>query len=186
MLSDTSIRKAIESGEIVISPFQEDRLQPASYDLSLGEDILLPSSTQIMDLRVCEPKDYMRSTSMPVEGYTLQPGFGLLGSTEELIGCPSHLAARVEGRSSLGRIFLAVHITAGFIDSGFEGRITLEIVNLGRWPIKLWPGMPIAQIGFFELDQPCARSYGSLGLGSHYQGQTKVTPASGRRNGNSS
>ena len=97
------------------------------------------------------------------------------------MACPSDLVARVEGKSSLGRLFMAVHVTAGWIDSGFTGQITLEIVNHGPWVVVLWPGMPIAQINFARLTRPCLTPYGTPALGSHYQNQKGATSAVGKR-----
>jgi dCTP deaminase len=113
--------------------------------------------------------------------YELHPRQSVLACTEEVVRCPLDLSARIEGKSSLGRLFMAVHITAGVIDAGFHGQVTLEIVNHGPWTIVLWPSMPIAQVNYFQMTGPCEVPYGSKKLGSHYLGQRGPTPASGRR-----
>jgi dCTP deaminase len=170
-------------GYSLIHPFDPKRVQPASYDLTLHEDLQVPPAVRYsttIDLRKHNPRDFMRPVRIQEE-FELPPGGCILGSTQERISCPEDLVARVEGKSSLGRLFLAVHVTAGWIDSGFTGQVTLEIVNHGPWVVVLWPGMPIAQINFVTLSQSCLKPYGSPGLGSHYQGQTGPTPASGKR-----
>jgi dCTP deaminase len=171
-------------GPALIQPFDRRRVQPASYDLVLHEELQVPSLEGYLtavDLRKHNPRDLLKPVR--IQGsFELPPGGCVLGSTQETVTCPGDLVARVEGKSSLGRLFLAVHITAGWIDSGFTGQITLEIVNHGPWVVVLWPGMPIAQINFAKLSQPCLIPYGSPTLGSHYQGQKGPTPAAGKRN----
>jgi dCTP deaminase len=115
------------------------------------------------------------------DGYELMPGACIIASTSEVIRCPNDIAARVEGKSSLGRLFLSVHVTAGWIDPGWVGQVTLEVVNHGAWSIMLWPGMKIAQVNFTRMSAPCAVPYGSPQLKSHYQGQMGPQPAVGRR-----
>jgi dCTP deaminase len=167
----------------LISPFDASKVQPASYDLALHPDIRVLSTAAgaTVDLRTDDPSLLSYPAEIEPEGYHLRPGECVLGSTIESVRCPIDCVARVEGKSSLGRIFLAVHVTAGFVDPGFEGQITLEIVNHSPWNLVLWPGMPIAQINFARTSGPCARPYGSSGLGSHYQGQRGPTPAAGKR-----
>lgn len=177
MISDLKLRTL---GKNWITPFNESRIQPSSYDLALGPHLLLPAPYKRIDLRTDEPKDHMRSVTMEDE-YELHPGDCVLGATEETVHCPSYLTARIEGKSSLGRLFLAVHITAGVIDSGFKGQLTLEIVNHGPWTVVLWPGMMIAQLSFMRLEDECETLYGSQQLLSHYQGQTGPVPAAGKR-----
>jgi dCTP deaminase len=167
-------------GSTLIEPFNPKNVQPASYDLALDGTILRPSAHSNMDLRRRNPLDVMQPVKIG-DGFTLEPGACILGSTLEVIHCPIDCVARVEGKSSLGRLFMAVHVTAGFVDPGFKGQITLEIVNHGPWGIVLWPGMKIAQINFARMEGPCSRPYGSPGLGSHYQGQVGPTPATGNR-----
>lgn len=175
-------------GARLIEPFDPARVQPASYDLTLYDEILVPTVALMpplglrgLDLRYDRPCEAMNVVALG-EGYELLPGACLLASTSEVIRCPDDIAARVEGKSSLGRLFLAVHVTAGWIDPGWNGRITLEVVNHGPWKINLWPGMGIAQVNFTRLMNPCVTPYGAMRLGSHYQGQSGPAAAFGRRN----
>jgi len=179
----------IKHGESLITPFDPKRVQPASYDLSLYEELLVPKPVgptgtrpvnRVVDLREDNPKKLIESVKIK-DRYELIPGACVLGSTVETVHCPTNAAARVEGKSSLGRLFLAVHVTAGFIDPGFNGQVTLEIVNHGPWTVVLWTGMPIAQINFSTLLYTCDRPYGSPVLDSHYQGQRGPTAAAGER-----
>ena len=174
-------------GRQLIEPFDEKCVQPASYDLSLHAEGLVPPdeyltirSTKAIDLRVDKPRESMTRVNMK-EGFALLPGKCLLASTIETIHCASNIVARVEGKSSLGRLFLAVHVTAGWVDAGWNGQITLEVVNHGPWSINLWAGMKIAQINFTRMAEPCAVPYGSPQLGSHYQAQQGPTAAVGER-----
>lgn len=164
----------------LIDPFDEQCVQPASYDLALHQTILVPQFASTIDLRTDNPKDHMREVSLGT-GYRLLPGASVIASTIEVIRCPRDIAARVEGKSSLGRLFLAVHVTAGWIDPGWVGQVTLEVVNHGPWTIVLWPGMKIAQINFTRMGYQCSDPYGSEKLKSHYQGQQGPTAAVGRR-----
>lgn len=176
ILSDVDLKKL---GISIVEPFDESCIQPSSYDLSLGNKIAVPIPYRTIDLRVDEPRDHMRI--IEINEYILHPGDCILASTRETVKCPLHLSARVEGKSSLGRLFMAVHITAGVVDAGFVGQITLEIVNHGPWDIVLWPGMKIAQLSYIQMSTECENPYGSPQLGSHYNGQTGPTPASGKR-----
>lgn len=187
MLNDMEIRKAVLEDRIGIDPFDSERVQPVSYDLTLSGDIRIPKpGVKIIDIGpgMRGPHDsiglYGDPRRVPVwhteeesigSGRTLRPHEFILGCTEEYVKLPSDMAARVEGKSSLGRLGLAVHITAGFIDPGFEGQITLEIANLAPWDIVLHPGMAIAQI-VFEPVNPPQRDYSQTG---HYQGQRGPT-----------
>lgn len=165
--------------EQLIEPFDAKSVQPSSYDVSLDDEILVPMQGRSVDLRLDDPADSMVRSRF--KEYTLGPGQAILGSTTEIIRCPSNLSARVEGKSSLGRLFMSVHITAGVIDAGWDGQITLEIVNHGPWDLVLWAGMKIAQISYMTLTSPCKNPYGSQNLGSHYRGQRGPTAAFGKR-----
>ena len=176
--------------------FSDSSIQPASVDLHLSHNLLVfPKWTlfdslllnypilqrvfrkpRIIDLAYGELPE-MHLESCGGSGYLLWPGRAVLGSTMERIEVPDDVVARVEGRSSLGRIFLTAHVTAGFIDPGFMGNITLEIVNLNRLPIMLRSGMNISQVCFESLDKPSERSYGSEGLNSKYQSSNGVVAA---------
>jgi dCTP deaminase len=176
-LCDRDIERLAELG--YIKPFNHDQIQPASYDVTLHETLLLPplwvNATDLIDLRRPEKKPVFERHNMSSSGWVLQPKYCVLGALNENITCPANVLARVEGKSTWGRCFLAVHVTAGFVDPGWDGRLTLEIVNHGPWPIQLWPGMKIAQINFTKLATACNHPYGSDGLKSHYQGQDIVT-----------
>lgn len=180
LLPDHEIHKL---GSQLIEPFDPKCVQPASYDLSLHPEVLAPPNTrfsEVVDLRKDDPRSLMRPVSLR-EGYELLPGACLIASTAEVIHCAADVAARVEGKSSLGRLFLAVHVTAGWLDPGWSGQVTLEMVNHGPWSIVLWSGMKIAQVNFMRMSSACVRPYGSSGLGSHYQNQRGPTAAIGKR-----
>lgn len=164
MLSDGVIRKSLASGELVILPLPEDvQFQPASVDLRLGNEVI----------------NYKTGLRQQLNYTTLmvQPGEQYLGTTVEYVTIPSNMIARVEGKSSWGRKFLSIHSTAGFIDPGFRGEITLEIVNHGCHPVALAYGIAICQISFDWLDEPALRPYGNAELGSRYQNQKGPTSA---------
>jgi dCTP deaminase len=164
ILSDRSIRKELLLGELVIDPMPLDwQIQPASVELTLGDEFLSPYEE--------EPVHYSGLR-------TILPGECLLATTREWIEVPFDLVGRVEGKSSWGRRFLMIHSTAGFIDPGFHGNITLELVNLSRVSQALPVGDPICQISFQRTDTEVQRPYGSDGLDSHYQDQLGVTPSS--------
>lgn len=161
VLSDGSIESyCIYQG--LISPYYKDQLQPASYDLTLEEVLGIDGKLPV--------------GQWLLHGYTLQPGEFVLASTCEKVSLPSNIVGRLEGKSSLARKGLIIH-TAGFIDPGFRGNITLEITNLGQEPFLLLPAMRIAQIAFQLLDKPAMRPYGHPELGSHYQSQVGATPS---------
>lgn len=162
ILSDGTIRARVADGTLGIDPFDPERLQPASYDVTLAGRICLPSGRGQVYL------------NLP---FALAPGDFVLASTAETIALPADLIGRIEGRSSWARQGLAVHITAGFLDPGFRGQVTLELANLGPYTLHLEAGLSLAQIAFEQLDAPALRPYGSAGLGSRYQGQRGVTPA---------
>lgn len=184
-------------GSKLIDPFDSACVQPASYDLSLHDELLIPRrrTGEVVDLQNYSPSQnaYLKTKLLPPagqwlaeeyghhckDGFVLYPHGCVLGSTVERVAVPATLVARVEGKSSLGRLFLSAHVTAGFVDPGFLGQITLEIVNHGPYWILLRPGMKIAQVNFTRLTSPCERPYGSPGLGSHYQGQRGPTAGRG-------
>lgn len=165
ILSDRSIRAMLKNGSIIIDPPPADQqIQPASVDLMLGGDFLSPYEDYAFSI---EPRCY----------YSMIPGECVLASTNERLEIPASVVARVEGKSSWGRRFLQVHSTAGFIDPGFRGNITLELSNLSKTTISLCVGEPIAQLSFQWTDHTVERPYGSLGLNSHYQDQRSVQPS---------
>ena len=175
VLSDGTIRRLAEEGRIVIEPYEPGLVQPASIDLRLGDSfrVFHNHRTAAIDLR--DPPTNLTEEVVVSDVFVIHPGEFVLGVTREYVELPDDIVARIEGKSSLGRLGLIVHATAGFVDPGFKGTLTLEITNLTRVPIKLYPGLLIAQLSFMALDAPAERPYGSEALGSHYQGQTAAT-----------
>jgi dCTP deaminase len=174
ILSDGTIRKLLAEGRLVIDPHTDEQIQPASVDVRLGGEFLVfrNHATSVID-PYDRPRDLMEKVTT-AEGipFILHPGEFVLGTTLEEIGLPDDMVARVEGKSSLGRLGLLIHATAGFVDPGWpRGQITLELSNVATLPIKLWPGMRIGQLSFHMLDAPAQRPYGSPGLNSKYTGQ---------------
>lgn len=176
ILSDRDIRDYLDRGTLVVRPLQERAMQPASVDLHLDDQIGHPHWVSYIDPR---KRQEVALRDVSLNGYMLQPGEFVLGQTLEWIEIPSILAARIEGKSSLGRLGLTVHSTAGYVDPGFQGRLTLEIVNGASVPILLLPEMPIAQLSFMQLCTASARVYGDPSLGSRYLGQEVPTGCQG-------
>ena len=177
VLSDGTIRRLVAEGHVLIDPWDEAMVQPASVDLRLGTSFRVFHNHRITAIDLAEPP---RNLTELVEveddeSFVIHPGEFVLGRTQEHVELPDDIVARIEGKSSLGRLGLIVHATAGFVDPGVKGTLTLEITNLTRVPIILWPGKPIAQLSFMALDQPAERPYGHPDLGSHYHGQTEAT-----------
>ncbi len=176
ILSDITIKEKLKSGDIVIEPFSEEFLQPASYDLHLDRYFMVfnKESVGLIDVRKkCE--NLMREVDIGKGGsFIIHPGELVLANVQEIVGVGDKYVGRLEGKSSLGRIGLIVHATAGFLDPGNKLRMTLELANLSSLPIKIYEGMKISQIAFEELDKACERPYGSKSLNSKYIGDTKV------------
>ncbi|MDR3035113.1 MAG: dCTP deaminase [Kitasatospora sp.] len=179
LLSDNDIRAEIDKGRVVIDPFEPSMVQPSSIDVRLDRFFRVfenhryphidPSEEQPDLTRLVEPeKD---------DAFILHPGEFVLASTYEVITLPDDVASRLEGKSSLGRLGLLTHSTAGFIDPGFSGHVTLELSNVATLPIKLYPGMKIGQLCLFRLSSPAEHPYGSERYGSRYQGQRGPTPS---------
>jgi dCTP deaminase len=177
VLSDGTIIRLVGEGRIRIDPWDPGLVQPASVDLRLGGTfrVFHNHRTSAIDLR--NPPSNLTEQIDVGEGeaFVIHPGEFCLGRTLEHIELPDDIVARIEGKSSLGRLGLIVHATAGFCDPGWKGTLTLELNNLTRVPIKLYPGLPIAQLSFMGLDAPALRPYGHATLGSHYQGQIEAT-----------
>jgi len=177
LLSDRDIKLELDAGRIGLDPYDPTLIQPSSIDVRLDRLFRLfdnhkypfidpaedqPELTRLVEARADEP-------------FILHPGEFVLGSTYEFVRLPDDVAARLEGKSSLGRLGLLTHSTAGFIDPGFTGHVTLELSNVATLPIKLWPGMKIGQLCFFRLSSPADHPYGSGEYGSRYQGQRGPT-----------
>ncbi|MFT3860372.1 dCTP deaminase [Micropruina sp.] len=177
LLSDRDIRAQIDAGRVEFEPWDPAMIQPGSVDVRLDKYFRLFDNHKypVIDPAQDQP-DLTRLVEVdPAEGFVLHPGEFVLGSTFETITLPDDLAARVEGKSSLGRLGLLTHATAGFVDPGFSGHVTLELSNVATLPIMLWPGMKIGQLAFFQLSSPSQNPYGSAVYGSHYQGQRGPT-----------
>lgn len=177
VLSDGTIRRLVEDGHIRVDPWDAGMVQPASIDLRLGESFRVFHNHRAAAIDLDDPPENLTESVVVGEDepFVIHPGEFVLGRTLEWVAIPDDIVARIEGKSSLGRLGLIVHATAGFVDPGFEGTLTLEITNLTRVPIKLYAGRPIAQLSFMTLDRPAERPYGHPDLGSHYQGQIEAT-----------
>jgi dCTP deaminase len=177
VLSDGTIRRLVAAGRIKVEPWDPDMVQPASIDLNLGPSFRVFHNFRVPAIDLADPPTNLTEHVELGEGesFVIHPGEFVLGRTAEYVEIPDDIVARIEGKSSLGRLGLIVHATAGFVDPGFNGTLTLEITNLTRVPIILWPGKPIAQLSFMTLDAPAERPYGHPDLGSHYHGQVEAT-----------
>jgi dCTP deaminase len=177
LLSDRDIKAEIDGGRVRLEPYDEVMVQPSSIDVRLDKFFRLfdnhkypfidpaqdqPDLTRLIEVERDEP-------------FILHPGEFVLGSSYEVVTLPDDLAARLEGKSSLGRLGLVTHSTAGFVDPGFSGHVTLELSNVATLPIKLWPGMKVGQLCFFRLSSPAENPYGSAKYGSRYLGQRGPT-----------
>ncbi len=179
ILSDRSIREALAAGRIVIDPFEESFVQPSSVDLRLDRFFRVFLNHTMSHIDVKEDQEDLTQLIQIAEddAFILHPGEFVLGSTVERVGVPDDLVGRLEGKSSLARLGLLVHATAGFLDAGFEGHLTLEFSNVANLPIKLYPGMKIGQVSFLQMTTPAENPYGSKATGSKYQGQRGPTPS---------
>src|ERR671923_677382 len=179
VLSDRTIRRLIGEGRIHIEPFDEELVQPSSVDVRVDRYFRVFHNARHPFIDVKEPmEDLTELVEVSDSGpFILHPGEFVLGSTLERISLPDDLVARLEGKSSLGRLGLLIHSTAGFIDPGWDGYLTLELSNVANLPITLYPGMKIGQISFFRLTSAAEKPYGSRERGSKYQGQRGPTPS---------
>ncbi len=178
LLSDKDIRAQVDAGRVVLDPYDPEMIQPSSIDVRLDKYFRLFDNHKYPYIDPAEEQpELTRLVEVTEEeaGFVLHPGEFVLGSTVELVTLPDDLAARVEGKSSLGRLGLMTHATAGFVDPGFSGHVTLELSNVATLPIMLYPGMKIGQLAFFQLSSPAEHPYGSDRYGSHYQGQRGPT-----------
>jgi dCTP deaminase len=179
VLSDTTIRSEIDAERIVIEPFDAGLIQPSSVDVRVDNRFRVFQNSRYPYIDVRQPMEDLTEL-VTVEGdepFILHPGEFVLGQTLERVTLPNDLVARLEGKSSLGRLGLLIHSTAGFVDSGFSGNLTLELSNVANLPITIYHGMPIGQLSFMRMDAPVERPYGSEETGSKYQGQAEPTPS---------
>lgn len=179
LLSDRDIRAEVQSGRVRVEPYDETMIQPSSIDVRLDRyfRVFENHKYSVIDPSV-EQSELTREVEVgPKEFFILHPGEFVLASTYEVISLPDDLAGRLEGKSSLGRLGLLTHSTAGFIDPGFSGHITLELSNVANLPVKLFPGMKIGQLCLIRLSTPAEHPYGSALYGSRYQGQRGPTPS---------
>jgi dCTP deaminase len=179
LLSDRDIRAEIDLGRVKLEPYDPSLLQPSSVDLRLDRLFRTFANHRYTHIDPAVQQDDLTvMVEVPVdEPFVLHPGEFVLGSTYEVITLPDDIAGRLEGKSSLGRLGLLTHSTAGFIDPGFSGHVTLELSNVANLPIMLWPGMKVGQLCLFRLSSPAEHPYGSAIYGSRYQGQRGPTPS---------
>ncbi|MPZ94993.1 MAG: dCTP deaminase [Propionibacteriales bacterium] len=177
LLSDRDIRAEVDKGRVVLDPYDDGMVQPSSVDVRLDRFFRVFENHRYPHIDPAEDQPELTRAVEPAgpEPFILHPGEFVLGSTYEVISLPDDIAARLEGKSSLGRLGLLTHSTAGFIDPGFTGHVTLELSNVATLPIKLWPGMKIGQFCFFRLSSPSEHPYGSDRSGSRYQDQRGPT-----------
>jgi dCTP deaminase len=178
LLSDRDIKAELDAGRIGLDPLDRSMIQPSSMDVRIDRFFRLFDNHKYPFIDPAEDQPELTrliEVTEPERPFILHPGEFVLGSTFELITLPDDIAARLEGKSSLGRLGLLTHSTAGFIDPGFSGHVTLELSNVATLPIKLWPGMKIGQLCFFRLSSPAEKPYGSSEYSSRYQGQRGPT-----------
>ena len=185
ILSDRTLHQQLADGRIVIDPLDESLIQPSSIDVRISNlfRVFRNHTAGVIDVKL-DQTDLTELVEIPVddngigsEAFMLHPGEFVLGSTLERVAVPDDLVGRVEGKSSLGRLGLLIHSTAGFIDAGFDGHITLELANVASLPITLYPGMKIGQVSFMQMTSPADHPYGLGAQGSKYQGQRGPTPS---------
>ncbi len=179
VLSDRTIREQIAGGRIIIDPYDPDCVQPSSVDLHLSHQFRVFRNVRhpYIDVR-CDLSDLTELMEIEKDQpFILHPGEFVLGSTLEWVGLPDDIVGRLEGKSSLGRLGLIIHSTAGYVDPGWQGRLTLELSNVANLPITLYQGMRIGQISFLQMTTPVENPYGSSVLRSKYQGQSEPTPS---------
>ncbi len=179
ILSDGAISKEIEAGRIIVEPMADNALQPSSVDLRLDKSFLVFRNYEMGHIDVKKDlEELTERIDIPEDGvFILHPGEFVLGCTLERVALPDDLVARLEGKSSLGRLGLLIHSTAGFVDAGWDGQLTLELSNVANLPITLYPGMKIGQVSFIQMTAPADNPYGSKKLGSKYQSQRGPTPS---------
>jgi dCTP deaminase len=179
VLSDRTIRRLLDQGQIEIDPYDASLLQPSSVDVRVDRFFRVFHNARYPYIDVKQPQEDLTELVEMEDGapFILHPGEFALASTLERIRLPDDLVARLEGKSSLGRLGLLIHSTAGFIDPGWDGHVTLELSNVANLPITIYPEMKIGQLSFVQLSEPAETPYGSGELGSKYQGQQGPTPS---------
>jgi len=179
IFSDRTIKEAVDSGRISIDPYDPAMVQPSSVDVRCDQNFRVFENHRYALIDPKTPQGNLTTSVTATEDdpFILHPGEFVLGSTLETVGLPDNVVARLEGKSSLGRLGLLIHSTAGFIDPGFKGQVTLELSNVANLPIAIYPNMKIGQISFYEMTTPAEFPYGSPELGSKYQGQSGPTPS---------
>jgi len=184
VLSDRTIKEEVSAGRLVFDPWDETLVQPSSVDVRVDRQFRVFHNARHPYIDVKKPMEDLTEL-VTVEGdepFILHPGEFVLGQTLERVSLPDDLVARLEGKSSLGRLGLLIHSTAGFVDAGFEGNLTLELSNVANLPITIYHGMPIGQISFMRMDGPVENPYGGREAGSKYQGQAEPTASRYYRN----
>ncbi|MGI8806953.1 MAG: dCTP deaminase [Acidimicrobiales bacterium] len=179
ILSDRTIREELDAGRIVIDPLDKSCIQPSSVDLHVDKyfRVFRNHTMRVIDVKEDQENLTELVEMREDEAFILHPGEFVLGSTSERVRLPDDLVARLEGKSSLGRLGLLIHSTAGFVDAGFDGHLTLELSNVANLPITIYPGMKIGQISFLRMTTAADSPYGSAAAGSKYQGQRGPTPS---------
>jgi len=179
VLADRTIRRLLAEGRIGIDPYEEELVQPSSVDVRVDRHFRVFHNARYPFIDVKKPMEDLTELVEVAEDepFILHPGEFVLGSSLERIRLPDDLVARLEGKSSLGRLGLLIHSTAGFIDPGWDGHVTLELSNVANLPITIYYGMRIGQLSFVQLSEPADAPYGADGLGSKYQGQAGPTPS---------
>ena len=179
ILSDRTIKEEVSAGRIIIEPFEPSSVQPSSVDLRLDHRFIVFRNHTFSHIDVKANLEELTDTVEASDDrpFVLHPGEFVLGSTAERVAIPADLVGRIEGKSSLGRLGLLIHTTAGFVDAGWDGQLTLEFSNVASLPITLYPGMKIGQISFIRMSSEADQPYGSGGLGSKYQGQKGPRPS---------
>jgi dCTP deaminase len=177
VLSDRTIKEEIASGRLIFDPYDETLVQPSSVDMRVDRTFRVFNNSRYPFIDVRKPMEDLTELVTVEDGepFVLHPGEFVLGQTLERVELPDDLVARLEGKSSLGRLGLVIHSTAGFVDPGFAGNLTLELSNLATLPITIYEGMPIGQISFMRMDGPVENPYGAREAGSKYQGQAEPT-----------
>ena len=179
ILSDTDLQKLLDEGRLVVEPLGPNAVQPSSIDLRVGSQFRVFKNSRYPYIDVKKPMEELTELVSTIDDdpFILHPGEFVLGTTIERVAIPDDLVGRLEGKSSLGRLGLLIHSTAGFVDPGFRGHLTLELSNVANLPITLYPGMKIGQISLLQLSSPAANPYGSGKLSSKYLDQVGPTPS---------